>query len=202
MPPRSATAQPITDGRAARAVRTRRAIVDALLQLLEAGDLRPTTERIAEAAGVSTRSIFLHFADVERLFTEAVDRYTESKMRGLRPVPVDLPLDQRVASFAKHRAKLYESVNHAARAAHRQEPLSKGLQQRMRVQRRRSRREIERVFAKELDQRRPQERREVLESLCAVASWNNWEALRRHEGLTRGRAERILARCVSALIDS
>ncbi|MDJ0851491.1 MAG: TetR/AcrR family transcriptional regulator [Myxococcota bacterium] len=173
-----------------------------MLQLLEAGDLRPTTERIAEVAGVSTRSIFLHFADVDRLFTEAIDRFTESKLRGLRPVPVDLPLDERIGVFAKHRTKLYESITFPSRAAHRQEPLSKVLQQRMRSQRRRSRKEIERVFADELDGRSPDERREILEALCAAASWNTWETLRRHEGLSRARAERIVVRSLSALLRS
>ena len=70
-------ALPLTDGRAARSHRTRLAIIDALLRLLASGDLRPTTERIAAAAGVSTRSIFLHFSDVDSLFTEAVDRFSE-----------------------------------------------------------------------------------------------------------------------------
>ena len=200
MSSRTATALPITDGRAARAVRTRRAIVDALLELLEDGDLRPTTERIAAAAGVSTRSIFLHFADVDRLFTEAIDRYTERKMHGLRPVPLELPLEERIAQFAKLRARLYEAISSASRAAHRQEPFSKGLQQRMRAQRRRSRREIERLFADEIDQRSAEERRELIEALCALASWNTWESLRLHEGLSRARAERIMVRSLSALL--
>ena len=39
-----------SDGRAARAARTRAAIVDALLALLEEGDLQPTANRIADRA--------------------------------------------------------------------------------------------------------------------------------------------------------
>ena len=41
------------DGRLARSARTRHAVVDALLDLLGEGDLRPTAARIAERAGVS-----------------------------------------------------------------------------------------------------------------------------------------------------
>src|SRR6266542_3616203 len=50
------------DGRTARAVRTRRAVVDALLELLAEGDLRPSGERIAERAGVSLRALWANRA--------------------------------------------------------------------------------------------------------------------------------------------
>ena len=41
------------DGRTVRAERTRQALVDALLSLLDEGQLQPTAERIAVRAGVS-----------------------------------------------------------------------------------------------------------------------------------------------------
>ena len=43
----------LVDGRVARANRTRIAVVDALLQLIDEGDLRPTAARIAEQAAVA-----------------------------------------------------------------------------------------------------------------------------------------------------
>ena len=55
------------DGRASRAARTRIAVVDALLALNEKGNLRPTAREIAAEAGVSLRSIYVHFDDVESL---------------------------------------------------------------------------------------------------------------------------------------
>ena len=64
----SRTAQPpIVDGRALRAQRTRAAIVDAHIRLLDAGSLRPRAEQIAQAAGVSVRSVWGHFPDLESL---------------------------------------------------------------------------------------------------------------------------------------
>ena len=45
-----------TDGRTLRSLRTREAIVDATIALLEQGDLRPTAPRVADQAGVSVRS--------------------------------------------------------------------------------------------------------------------------------------------------
>src|ERR1043165_6133853 len=62
------------DGRTARAQRTRAAVVDALLQLINEGDLRPTAPRIAERAKVSLRSVFQHFTDLEALYAAATTR--------------------------------------------------------------------------------------------------------------------------------
>src|SRR3989304_5263636 len=59
------------DGRSARAARTRDAVVEALLTLIEEGDLRPTAQRVAEHARVSLRSVFQHFRDLESLFAAA-----------------------------------------------------------------------------------------------------------------------------------
>src|SRR5258705_9594197 len=71
-----AVAERIADRRVARAVATRTAGVDALLRLLEEGDLRPPAPRIAARAGVSLRSVVHHFAHLESLFAAAADRQT------------------------------------------------------------------------------------------------------------------------------
>jgi TetR/AcrR family transcriptional regulator, regulator of autoinduction and epiphytic fitness len=76
----SASSSPIlasADGRLARGERARGAIVDALLALIDRGDLRPSAARVAERAGVSLRSVFQHFSDVESLFAAAASRQAE-----------------------------------------------------------------------------------------------------------------------------
>ena len=65
------------DGRLTRAARTRTAVVDALLTLNERGQLRPTARDIAAEAGVSLRSVYVHFDDLEALFVESSRRHTE-----------------------------------------------------------------------------------------------------------------------------
>src|SRR5262245_2295286 len=68
------------DGRTARAQRTRAAIVDAHLALLASGDLKPTGERIADAAGVSLRTLWTSFKDMETLFAAAGERLIEREL--------------------------------------------------------------------------------------------------------------------------
>ena len=79
------------DGRLARSARTRHAVVDALLDLLGEGDLRPTAARIAERAGVSLRLVFHHFDDVETIYNELADRQAERVKPLTVPIPVTLP---------------------------------------------------------------------------------------------------------------
>ncbi len=62
------------DGRTARGLRTRRAVVDALLALQEEGDLEPTAQRVAARAGVALRTVFGHFSDMETLWAQAGER--------------------------------------------------------------------------------------------------------------------------------
>ena len=49
------------DGRVARGLRTREAVIDALFELHAEGNLTPTIEQIAERVGRTTRAIYLHF---------------------------------------------------------------------------------------------------------------------------------------------
>src|SRR5918999_531322 len=81
------------DGRTARAVRTRNAIVDATIALVEEGDLRPTAPRVAERAEVSVRSVFQHFDDLDSLYAAVAERLYQ-RVRGLVSADLDqsLPL--------------------------------------------------------------------------------------------------------------
>jgi TetR/AcrR family transcriptional regulator of autoinduction and epiphytic fitness len=189
------------DGRAGRGARARTAVVDALLTLIEAGDLRPTAPRIAEQAGVSLRLVFHHFPDLETLFSAAADRQTVRIRRLARALPTHGPLAPRLAAFVAQRARLLEAISPVRRAALLMEPFSPAIATRLRRLRALGRTEVERVFAPELRRRRLADRRELLAALAAVASWPTWESLRCHERLSRPRAARALARLVKNLLE-
>lgn len=105
------------DGRTARAMRTRQAIVDATLALVEAGDIRPTAPRIAEQAGVSVRSIFQHFDDLETLFYALAER-TMERVSAMR-VEIDpaAPRSQRLSEYLTQRCAINEALTPINRAA-------------------------------------------------------------------------------------
>jgi AcrR family transcriptional regulator len=60
------------DGRKLRAERGRSAVLSAALELVNAGNPAPTIAEIAEASGVSERTIFRYFPDREALFSALV----------------------------------------------------------------------------------------------------------------------------------
>ena len=193
--------EPGVDGRTARGHRTRTAVVDALLALLHEGDLRPTAPRIAERAGVSLRSIFQHFSDLETLFAAAGRRHLAQVQEMLEPLPDrDLPLAERIEVFAAQRARLLEFIAPVARAASIQEPFSSQLQSNREFAVTASRREIEKVFAPELDALGGDERGDVLVALDIAASSPAWEQLRVWSGLDVDAARRVLVRTITALV--
>ena len=68
------------------AARTRTAVVDALLTLNARGHLRPTARDIAAEAGVSLRSVYVHFDDLEALFVESSPPPRRAAGRTLPPI--------------------------------------------------------------------------------------------------------------------
>jgi len=107
------TAQPI-DGRSARALRTREAIVDACVSLIEDGELRPTAPRVAERAGVSVRSVFQHFADLPALHSAVLAARQRDLPRFIRKTGFfesdcgSGRISRRVAKELDHRVSLFQ----------------------------------------------------------------------------------------------
>src|SRR5436305_386038 len=151
----------VTDGRTARAQRTRDAVVDSLLELVREGDLRPTAPRIAERAGVSLRSVFQHFADREALITAAAARQAEQIATMVRRLPADGPLDKRIEAFVGQRCRVLEAVSPVRRASLPHEQRSPAVRAGRDRMSEVSRQEVARVVATELDRRDGTERREL-----------------------------------------
>lgn len=186
------------DGRLARSERSRRAVVGALLDLFEAGEMRPTAAQIAQRAGVSLRSVFQHFESLETLFAAAADLQMERLAPLLQPIATDGPFAARLADFVTRRARVLEAISPVRRASLRSEPFSNEVRTRLERARARGRREVELVFATELAPFAAAERRDVAAALGAAASWSTWEHLRRHQGLGVERARRVLARMLAS----
>ncbi len=189
------------DGRIARSVRARAAIVQALLDLIEGGDLRPSAARVAERAGVSLRSVFQHFSDVESLFAAAADVQTERLLPLLRPLPVDGALATRIAAFVTQRTRVLEMISPARRAALMYEPFSREIQTRLRRFRGDKAAAVRHLFAPELAARPAAERRRLAAALVAAGSWSFWQALREHQGLSRAQATQVLHHTFTALLE-
>ncbi|MGH8977308.1 MAG: TetR/AcrR family transcriptional regulator [Acidimicrobiia bacterium] len=169
---------PVTDGRSARSQRTRSAVVDALLELNRSGNLRPTAREIAAGAGVSLRSVYVHFDDLEDLFLAAAKRHAELVSGMLVEVPASGPLRSRAETLMRMRSRIYEEVGNVRRAAELQAPFSPKLEHWLAAGRAAGRRDLERVFARELDRLPRDVRKRRLATVVALTSSQTWDQLR------------------------
>jgi TetR/AcrR family transcriptional regulator of autoinduction and epiphytic fitness len=188
------------DGRTVRAERTRRALVDALLALLNEGRLRPTAAEIAERAGVSERSVFQHFPDREALLEAVAREQYERVMPTIRPVDASLSLPARIDEFVAQRATLYERASGVRRAALLMEPESDVVAGWLTTVRRAGAAEVERVFRREIEATPADEREPLRAALVAACAWGTFEALRFHQGLSVSRTRGALRTMVARLL--
>ncbi len=183
-----------------RAERTRRALVEALLALLDEGRLRPTAAEIAERAGVSERSVFQHFPDREALLEAVAREQYERVVPTIRPVDPSLSLPERVDEFVAQRCTTFEKGAGVRRAALLMESESDVVAGWLTTVRRAGAAEVERVFRRELEATPPDGREPLRAALVAACAWGTFEALRFHQGLsvrpTREAMRTLVARLV------
>lgn len=67
----------IVDGRTLRRERGRRAVIDAMIDLVLEGHTPPSASQVAERAEVSQASLFRYFATLDELRRDAIGRYFE-----------------------------------------------------------------------------------------------------------------------------
>lgn len=187
------------DGRTARAQRTRAAIVDAHLALLANGDLKPTGERIADAAGVSLRTLWTSFKDMETLFAAAGERLIERELAVYHPIDPALPTAVRVSAFCAQRTTMLEILAPAARAAVIREPFSAALRHNRTVELGRVAAELSTLFATELAAVGA-DRDELLHALLAASTFAAWSVLRDQLNLSVETARAVMVRTVAALL--
>ncbi len=164
--------------RSPRAERARASIAEALLSLIDEGDLQPTANRIAERAGISLRLIYHHFGDLESLYKEASRIQLKRLLERYVPVPPDLPYDERLAAFADQRARIYEWLTPVRRSAMINEHGSRALQEARSWGMTAAHLEFQRTFATEIAQIPEDQRAITLDVLSMVAGWAAWDELR------------------------
>lgn len=190
-PQRSA---PKVDGRRERSATSRRRILAALVALLESGEPSPTAESIAAKAGVSLRTVFRHFEEMENLHLEIATMVFER----VRPM-LEQPLEN-----TEWPAVLFESVTRRARVFEAIAPYKTAMD----VHRHRSQlvadkhrlvAELSHDFAKAYIPAKVQEDAELVELLHLILSIETWQRLREQQGLSAAEAEAAISRAAAAI---
>ena len=188
-----------TDGRIARGERTRDAIIDAHTGLLREGVLKPTAKVLAARAGISLRTFWLNFNDLEALLRATSAHWLEADAELWRPVDPGLPLAERIDLYVAQRAERLEHIAPAARSAALGEPFSPALQASRQAHVQRSVTDLEAAFAVELEEAGAD--RDLLhKSLYIATSWPSWAILRDDFGLGVDAATAVMHRSVTVLL--
>ena len=190
-----------TDGRVLRGARNRESIVDALLRLYRAGELTPTTQQVAEYAGVAPRSVYHHFADMEGLIAEVSQRQLRDYGHLMEAPPVGGALEVRIAALVAARGELFEAVAPVRRAALLHAHRSPTVRRNLASLGRRLRRQLETLFDAELGAHSPRVRGRILDALDLLTSWEAWDRLRTQQRLDVDRARRVLTDAIASLLE-
>jgi AcrR family transcriptional regulator len=192
--------EPPTDGRRVRRDRNRDAVVRALLSLYNDGNLDPSTEEIATRSGVSARSLFRYFDDVDDLCEAAIEQQ-QHDVRHLLAVHATptLPLAERIAALVRQRGELFEAVESAATVSRLRAPFQLVVADRLTQGRAFLRQQLATLFAPELQSLPDAVSAARLAAADVATSFEAWRLLRDDQRLTRQKASAAMAEMLTAL---
>lgn len=188
---------PSADGRTARRDRNREAVLDAVLELFREDAVQPTPDEVAARSGVSLRSVYRYFADMDALVRAAMARHlvTTAPLFAIDALG-EGSLPERVARLVDQRLRLYEELAPMMRAAvlrARSNPL---IADRLQAQRVRLLEQVEAMFAPELRGAGP----DPAAAVDVLLGFESIDHLRRDRGFTEAEARRTLTRAVTAIL--
>ena len=188
------------DGRIVRGLRTRQSLIQATLDLIQAGDVEPTSAAIATIAGVSSRALFQHFTSLADLYAAAFELAVSRAFERGRPVDTQAPLANRIELLVSDRSELFEEwlpVWHFAERVRSVAPaVGLGVAQLRKLLRER----LASWFAKELDNLDPVSHDLVLDSLDVAFVLDSWMNMREQLRLSPIHASRTWRFTAEAIV--
>ena len=195
------------DGRRERSVSTRRRILDAARGLTLSGHFDPTAKAIADQAGITTRTLFRHFPDMETLHREIVldaQSYAQTVMD--EPFPSELQenlqedlhaTDQGpvlLQTVIERRVRIYEYLLPLHVSSVYQRYRSSTTEQAIRRNIRRRRRRLKEILPCAMASDTL-----LFESLDGILSIEFWISLRQDQKLSVARAKQVLRYAVARM---
>ncbi len=186
---------PKPDGRRERSADSRRRILAAMVDLMESGLPSPTAEAVAGRAGVSLRTVFRHFEEMENLHLEIAALVFER----VRPI-LDKPFEVRVWPQVLHeaiarRAEFFEIIAPFKTAidVHRHRSRAIAAQHRRMTVMSRD------LLVASLPQAIAADR-DMVEMLALLLSVETWQRLREQQGMTVTEATSTVRRMAEAVV--
>ena len=174
----ASTGMPKIDGRRARSERSQAALIDALLELLRENGEVPSSRQIAEAAGVTQRTLFNHFEHLGQLFAAAQEDQVRRVMDALPAVGPDGPLADRLDRYVSGMCAVLEENAPIYWIAYTRANDVPDVAELIGVSRELGRAMVERAFSPELDALDPETRRTAVDAVELSLSALAWHLRR------------------------
>lgn len=199
----SAAATAAEDGRHAIRERNRLAVVDAMLALYATGNLDPSSDQIAERAGLSPRSLFRYFDDIDDLVRVAVARHHD-RVAPLSELDAstDAPLAERVRRLVAQRLRLFDAIAAVGTVARVRAPFQPLVASELRTARKFWREQLRQLFAPELRALGKPTADGVVASIDVLTSYESVQLLRDDQQLSSAQVAAALVHSITALVAS
>jgi len=198
--PETAARTPEGGSRAPASARRRVRAIDAFIDLVLEGNLPPTTEQVAERAGISVATLFRYFENLNVLRRNATGRMLERYPLLHVPEVGEGPLPDRIERLAAIRVAPWEKVHPLAllqRSTVLKDPDAARMVDMIRGV---MAREIREHFAPELRGLTAAQRDDVVALIATLTSVESWEQFRHAYGRSVLQTRRAWAQAIDAVL--
>ena len=116
------------DGRILRSQKSQNLILDAIIKLINNGNLYPTAQEVAKESGIAIRTVFRQFADMESLLMKVDELINEKLLNEESYINMSLSLSERLKKIIDERVYFYNKYENIMIATVTQLPKYKILQ--------------------------------------------------------------------------
>lgn len=190
------------DGRNLRRERNRETIVTALLHLYDEGHIDVSAAEIAKRAGLSERSLFRYFDDVDDLYRAACDAQFDriSRVADISDLGRG-SLASKVEHFVDQRIRLFKNVGNIGRVARAHSHRVPQIQKQLNRGRKILRNQMLRHFRDDLaDMERPA-RLAAISGIDVLSSFESYELMRHDQGLSDAAIRSALAIALTKFLE-
>jgi TetR/AcrR family transcriptional regulator, regulator of autoinduction and epiphytic fitness len=187
-----------TDGRRLRGQRTQTKVLEALLELVAEGELRPTAQAVSNRAGVSLRTVYHHFEDVEDVRRRALDLQRSRYQAGFRAIDATLPIEERIETFCRQVRRLFEAITPIRRSMLADDPISEELREGRRRAREIRIAQLGATFPELAERTRAA--KDLLSAVDVATSWLAWNYQRESLNRSAAASESVMAALMTSLL--
>lgn len=187
--------QPETDGRRARSVASRSRIIEAMVELIAAGNPNPSAATVAERAGITLRSVYRLFEDKESILRE-IDHWLVRVYYSVLSAPYESDdWEGQLGELIERRSRVNEAIVVFRVSSQTARYSSKFVHENYDRSFAREKRMLDRILPPELKTDTRTGR-----ALLVATSFDTWRLLRQDEGLGAGETVAAIKELVSDIL--